>query len=150
VFAESGGVTVAGYKRRALLAMLLLHPNEPVAAERLAITLWGQDAPTDAVKAVRVHVSRLRRALGDAGSLATAPPGFRLRVRPGELDAEHFERLVGAGRDALTAGAAGEAAALLRDALGLWRGPALAEFALEPFAQPAIERLEEERLAALE
>jgi WD40 repeat protein/DNA-binding SARP family transcriptional activator len=146
----SGGVTLGGNKPRAVLAVLLLHANEPVSAERLALALWGEDAPGGAVKTVQVHVSRLRKALGDPDVIATTPAGYCLRVLPGELDAERFERLVEDGRRALADSQPDDASSLLREALELWRGPALAELALEPFAGAEIARLEEQRLAALE
>ena len=71
VRADGGLVAVRGAKPRGLLAVLLLHANEPVSAERLALALWGEDAPAGAVKTIQVHVSRLRRALGDPDVLAT-------------------------------------------------------------------------------
>jgi DNA-binding SARP family transcriptional activator len=145
-----GAVAVGGIKLRGVLAVLLLHANEPVSAERLALALWGQDAPDGATKTVQVHVSRLRRALGDAELIETMPAGYCLRLRPEELDATWFERLFADGRQALAGGHPEQAAALLRRALGLWRGPALAELALEPFAPAEIAALEEQRLAALE
>jgi WD40 repeat protein/DNA-binding SARP family transcriptional activator len=147
---ERGAVALGGIKPRAVLAVLLLHANEPVSAERLALALWGEEAPTGAVKTVRVHVSRLRRALGDADILTTTAAGYCLRVGPGELDAERFERLVDDGRRALADGQPEHAAAGLREALALWRGPPLTELAFEPFAAAEIARLEERRLAALE
>src|SRR3954454_668410 len=150
VSAESGPIALAGIKPRTVLAMLLLHANEPVSAERLAAALWGDDAPAGAVKTVQVHVSRLRKALADPDILATTPAGYRLRVRPGELDAERFGRRVEEGRRALDAGEGERAAVVLREGLALWRGPALAGLASEPFASPEIARLEEQRLAALE
>ena len=145
-----GVVALGGIKPRAVLAILLLHANEPVSAERLALALWGEDAPGGAVKTVQVHVSRLRKALGDADVLSTTPAGYRLRVDPGELDAERFETLVDDARRALADSRFEDASATLREALALWRGPALAELALEPFAGTEIARLEEQRLAALE
>ncbi len=93
-----------GLKPRAVLAMLLLHANEPVSAERLAVGLWGLDAPAGATRTVQVHVSRLRKALGDPDAVSTTPAGYRLRVRPGELDAERFARGAAEGRRALEAG----------------------------------------------
>jgi WD40 repeat protein/DNA-binding SARP family transcriptional activator len=147
---SSGAVSLGGSKPRALLAVLLLHANEPVSAERLALALWGEDAPGGAVKTIQVHVSRLRKALGDADVVSTTPAGYCLRVRPGELDAERFERLVEHGRRALGEGQPDDAVTILREALALWRGPALAELALEPFAGAEIARLEEQRLSALE
>ena len=146
----SGDLSLGGNKPRAVLAVLLLNPNQPVSAERLALALWGEDAPGGAVKTVQVHVSRLRKALGDPDVLKTTQAGYCLRVREGELDAEQFEGLVEDARQAMADGQAETASALLRQALGLWRGPALAELAHEPFAAQEIARLEEQRLAALE
>jgi WD40 repeat protein/DNA-binding SARP family transcriptional activator len=150
VHGPDGVVVLAGNKLRAVLAVLLLHANEPVSADRLALALWGDDAAETATRTVRVHVSRLRRALGDGEIIATTPAGYCLRVRPDELDAAQFERLVEDGRRALAGGQPQLAATTLRDALGMWRGPALAELAFEPFARVEVNRLEEERLAALE
>src|SRR5437773_3547925 len=147
---ELGAVALRGIKPRAVLAMLLLHANEPVSAERLALALWGEEAPAGATKTVQVHVSRLRKALGDPDAVETTPAGYRLRVRPDELDAERFRRGVAAGRQALAAGEPERAGALFEEALGLWRGAPLAELQFEPFAQAEIARLEEQRLAALE
>ena len=150
VHGEVGAIRVSGRKPRAVLAVLLLHANEPVSPERLALALWGEEAPGGAVSTVQVHVSRLRKALGDGEVVTTSPAGYRIRVQPGELDAERFERLVEDGRRALAAGDPERAAAVLREALTLWRGPPLADLAFEPFAQAEIARLEEQRLAALE
>ena len=129
--------------------MLLLHPNEVVPADRLIEELWGEDSPERAAAALRVNVSRLRKAL-PADVLATRSPGYVLRVAPDELDLHRFERLVDEGRSLLARGLAADAAERLRDALSLWRGPALADVAYESFAQAAIARLEEIRLAAIE
>ena len=147
---ESGSVTLGGPKPRALLAMLLLHANEPVSTDRLAIALWGDDAPAGAAKTIHVHVSRLRRALGEPDAVVTTPGGYQLRVLPDELDADRFEQLAAEGRRALADGEPDRAAQVLREALSLWRGPALADVAFEAFAQANVERLEDERLAALE
>jgi WD40 repeat protein/DNA-binding SARP family transcriptional activator len=149
---RSGSRTVAlgGTKPRALLAVLLMHPNEPVHAEWLALALWGEDAPASAVKTVQVYVSRLRKAFDDPETLSRTAGGYCLRVRADELDAERFARLVEDGCQALAAGQAEHAAAVLREALALWRGPPLADFTFEPFAQAEIARLQEQRLAALE
>ncbi|MEA2274253.1 MAG: hypothetical protein QOI98_2961, partial [Solirubrobacteraceae bacterium] len=150
VRSDSGAVALRGIKLRAVLAVLLLHPNESVHVERLALALWGEDAPASATKTVQVYVSRLRKALGDADALATTPAGYCLRVRADELDAERFARLVEDGHRALDAGHAEHAGVVLREALALWRGPPLAELAFEPFARADIARLQEQRLAALE
>ncbi len=146
----AGPVALGGSKPRAVFAVLLLRANEPVHPERLALALWGEEVPASAVKTVQVYVSRLRKALGDPDALTTTPAGYRLRVLAGELDAERFARLVADGRRDLAAGRPEDAAAVLREALALWRGPALADLAFEPFAQAEIARLEEQRLDALE
>jgi DNA-binding SARP family transcriptional activator len=150
VRADGHPVALGGARPRAVFAVLALHANQPVSAERLAVALWGEDAPPSAVKTVQVYVARLRKALDDPDALVTTPAGYRLRVRPGELDAEHFERLVADGREALLAGHAEDAAVSLRQALELWRGPPLAELASAPFAPAEIARLEELRLRAAE
>jgi DNA-binding SARP family transcriptional activator/predicted ATPase len=147
---EGGVVPLGRSKPRAILALLLLHANEPVSAERLVVALWGAEAPPRAVNRLHVHVSRLRKSLGETASLATTPGGYLLRVAPGELDAERFERLAEAGRDALAAGEPERARALLDEALALWRGPPLADLEFEAFAQSEIARLEEQRMAAVE
>ena len=148
--ADSREIALGGGKRRALLAMLVLHANEPVSAERLAVALYGEDAVAKAVKAVRVHVTRVRAALGDADVLVTEPAGYRLRVRAGELDAERFEALLDQGRQALAGGAPDRAAELLRTGLALWRGGVLADLPYEAFAQATIARLEDLRWDAIE
>jgi DNA-binding SARP family transcriptional activator len=137
-------------KQRALLAILLLHANEIVSADRLIDELWGEQPPATAAKTLQVHVSRLRKTLGPEAGLRHRAGGYVLDLRPGELDLERFERLAEEGRRALAGDDAGRAQGLLREALLLWRGPPLAEFAFESFAQRQIARLEELRLAALE
>jgi DNA-binding SARP family transcriptional activator len=145
---ESGEVPLGGPKPRALLAVLLLHANELVPADRLIDELWGENSPERAA-ALRVNVSRLRKALPQ-DVLTTRSPGYVVRVEPDELDLHRFERLLDEGRSLLARGLAADASERLRDALSLWRGPALADFAYETFAQAAIARLEEIRLAAVE
>src|SRR4051795_4017419 len=105
---RAAGRTVAlgGARPRAVFAVLALHANQPVSADRVAVALWGEDAPPGAVKTVQVYVARLRKALDDPEVLATTPAGYLLRVRAGELDAERFERQVADGREALAAGRA--------------------------------------------
>src|SRR5215208_3575829 len=148
VWDEGSEVSLGGGKPRALLAVLLLHPNEVVPADRLIDELWGEDSPERA-GALRVNVSRLRKALAQ-DVLTTRSPGYVIRVEPEELDLHRFERLVDEGRSLLARGLPADASERLHDALALWRGPALAEFAYESFAQTAIARLEEIRLAAVE
>jgi len=149
VWEEGGEVSLGGPKPRALLALLLLHANEVVPSDRLIDELWGEDSPERGAGALRVNVSRLRKALCQ-DVLTTRSPGYVLRVEPDELDLQRFERLVDEGRGLRDRGLVAEASDRLRDALALWRGPALADFAYESFAQAAIARLEEIRLAAVE
>ncbi len=147
---SSGGspLPVAAGKQRALLAILLLSANRTVSRERIVDELWGADVPKSAQKMIQVYVSQLRKVLPEP-RLHTRAPGYLLEVGTEELDLERFERLVDDGRRALSNGDTAEAADLLRKALGLWRGPALAELS-EPFARHERGRLEELRLAALE
>ena len=149
VWDEGREVSVGGRKPRALLAGLLLRPNEIVPADRLIDELWGEDSPEDAAAALRVIVSRLRKALPQ-DLLTTRAPGYLIRVEPDELDLHRYERLVDEGRSLLARGLPTDASERLHGALALWRGHALADFAYESFAQAAIARLEEIRLAAVE
>jgi predicted ATPase/DNA-binding SARP family transcriptional activator len=145
-----GPVRVPGAKERALLADLLVHAGRVVAADRLVEDLWGEEPPRNPANTLQGRVSALRRALGPAGAelLVTQPPGYLLAVDPEGVDATRFQRLV-AEADA-AAGEGPRAARLLRAALGLWRGPALAEFADQPWARAEAAKLEELRLAAQE
>jgi YVTN family beta-propeller protein len=136
-------------QQRALLAVLLVHRGEPVSSDRLVEELWGEQPPASAIKIVQGYVSNLRKVLGD-GLLVTRGRGYLLRAEPGQTDLDRFESLVAEGQSALQEGDARTAAARLREALDLWRGPPLADFAYESFAQSEIARLEEARLAALE
>jgi DNA-binding SARP family transcriptional activator len=132
---------------------LLLRANEVVSADRLIDELWGEEPPSTAAKVVQVYVSQLRKALGGSRGeqvIVTRSPGYLVRVAPGQLDVERFERLLVVARRMRSSGSPEEAAELLREALDLWRGQALADFAYEPFAQASIARLEELRLVALE
>ncbi len=140
--------TVKGRKPRALLALLLLHRNEIVSTERLIDDLWGEKAPATAANTLQVYVSQLRKLVADR--LVTDGAGYSLRVDPGELDAERFERLAAEAAAAIGRRAYGEAAELVGGALELWRGPALADVQYESFALPEIARLEELRLGAIE
>jgi DNA-binding SARP family transcriptional activator len=146
-------LAIGGGKKRAVLAVLLLHANEVVSSDRLIDEVWGERAPATAPKIVQGYISQLRKALSHEGGdsiLVTRAPGYVLQVGPGELDAERFVTLLGKGRAALADGAADDAAELLREGLGLWRGPPLADFAFDSFATDEIARLEELRLAAVE
>jgi DNA-binding SARP family transcriptional activator len=142
-------LSLGGAKQRALLAVLLVHANEPVSTDRLIDELWAERPPATAAHTLQVYVSNLRKVLG-AERLVTRAPGYLAEVGPDELDLERFERLFREGRDAVARGAADIAGARLCEALSLWRGAPLADFAYEPFAQAAIARLGELRLVALE
>jgi DNA-binding SARP family transcriptional activator len=148
--ADSGRLLVVGpAKERALLALLPLRTNEVVSRDRLIDQLWCAEPPASAVTVLQTYVSHLRTVL-PSERLVTRPPGYAITVGADELDLRCFQGLVAQGEAALDAGNARTAADTFREALGLWRGAALADFAYEPFAQPAIRRLEELRLAALE
>jgi DNA-binding SARP family transcriptional activator len=149
VWREGRPVHIGGAKERALLAFLLLHADEPVAVDRLIDELWGDSPPATARKSVQVRVAGLRRALrGDV--LLTRGDAYLVRLGTNQLDLNRFEQLLSDGRDALAAGNSSPAVATLDEGLALWRGPPLADFTYEPFAQPAIARLEELRVHALE
>jgi DNA-binding SARP family transcriptional activator len=150
VRAAGQAVELPGAKPRAVLAVLLLHANQPVSAEQLAVALWGEEAPAGAVNTVQVHVSRLRKALGDTGVLVTRPSGYELRLEVDQLDSHRFEERLAEGRSELAAGRVTRAAAILEEALSLWRGRPLDDLAYEPFAQREIARLEDLRVEAFE
>jgi DNA-binding SARP family transcriptional activator len=146
-------VTVRSSRERALLALLLLSPNRVVSSERLADDLWGDRPPEDAAHALQVNISRLRKALRDAGAgdvLVTRPPGYLVEVDPDSVDAARFEGLLTRAREEAAREDHARAAATLSAALGLWRGPALADVADAPLARAEAARLEEARLTALE
>ena len=136
-------------RQRALLALLILRANELVASEVLVEELWGESPPPTALKMLRNQVSALRRGLGPDGRLETQGSGYRLRVGDGERDVDRFEAMVARGR-ALLADDPQRAAVVFRAALGVWRGPVLADLAYEPFVQTEAGRLEERRLVAFE
>jgi predicted ATPase/DNA-binding SARP family transcriptional activator len=147
----SGPVRVPGAKERALLADLVVNAGRVVPADRLVEDLWGEQPPGNPANTLQGRVSALRRALGPGGGgLVTRPPGYLLEAGPEQVDAGRFERLVAEATAALGPAERPRAAKLLEEALGLWRGPALAEFADQPWAQAEAARLEELRLAATE
>jgi DNA-binding SARP family transcriptional activator len=148
-------VAVSGPRQQALLALLLLNANHALSYDRLIDALWGGLRPAGALKRLQAAVVRLRRTLDgegaeDESALRTVTGGYLLTVRPGELDAEVFQTRVEDARRALEAGDTARGRDGLREALGMWRGPALTALAYEEFAQPEIRRLEELRLTALE
>lgn len=138
-------LSLGGAKQRALLAILLLHANEVVSAERLLEDLWGERQPASGAKALHVYISQLRKLIGEDRVLTRAP-GYALRLDPDELDMTRFLSL----RERAETAEPDEARAVLREALSLWRGAPLADVAYETFAQSEIARLEEMRTAAVE
>jgi DNA-binding SARP family transcriptional activator len=139
-------------KWRALLGALLLNPGQAVSTDRLIAELWGDEPPDRAANLVSVYVLRLRRVLGDPEGrvLTTRAPGYQLLLRPGDLDADGFEALAEQGRRALADGDPRAAAEALAEALGLWRGRALADMPASALVTAEADRLEESRLTALE
>jgi DNA-binding SARP family transcriptional activator len=134
-------------RQRAVLAFLLLHANDVVSVDRLAEALWPTETPRTAAKTIQVYVSALRKAFGGARDvIETRGPGYVLQVGPGELDLREFEALVLRAEDEEPSARV----ETLREALALWRGAPLADFAYESFAQPEVARLEEVRRHAVE
>ena len=153
VLGEDGPAPLPGGRARALLAVLVLHTGQVVSTDRLIDQLWGAQAPATARTKLHGLVSRLRRLLEpdwrsqeESGTIRTRSPGYVLMADPEQIDAFHFRLLVERARDLPPA----EKARLLRSALDLWRGPPLADFTYEQFAQVEIASLEELRLAAVE
>ena len=136
-----GPIDVGAPKQRALLAMLLLaHREDGVSTSRLIDVLWDEEPPATASKALQVHVSQLRRAVG-ANTIVTRASGYAIEVEPGQLDLERFETLVARAAAAPPA----EAGALLREALALFRGPPLVD---APLLRPGRDRGRPARRAA--
>ena len=150
-------VALGATRQRAVLALLLIHANEVVPAEQLIDSLWGAQPPSGAGHSVQVYVSGLRKVLEPerdaetpARVVVTQRPGYLVHVETEDLDASRFEALVRDGRAASSGGDPATASARLGEALGLWRGPALVDFAYEGFAQPEAARLEELRVGAVD
>ena len=150
-------LALGGPRQRAVLVALLLSANRVMAVDRLVDELWGEDPPAQALNALQTYVSKLRGVLEPdrrprepARVLRSQPPGYVLVVNPTDLDAALFEELCGEGRALLQHGRPDAARERFAAALGLWRGPPLAEFADQPFARAEAARLEELRSVALE
>jgi YVTN family beta-propeller protein len=157
VLRSGRAVLLGGPRQRAVLALLLVEVNRAVSMDRLAEDVWGGDPPEGWVSTVKTYVFHLRQALepdrargGAGGVLVTSGRGYLLRAGREQVDAARFEDGFTAGRAALDVGRPAEAAQTLRQALGLWRGPVLADLADYAFTRPEAARLEELRLAALE
>ena len=144
VLSNGRPVAVGAAKPRALLAILLIRSSEPVSSDRLIDDLWAGKPPATAAKVLQAYISSLRKALGGQ-TIVTGASGYELRIEYDALDSHRFERLV---VDAGEADAAAQPNCCVRR-FGLWRGPALVDFAFEPWARAEIARLEELRLDAL-
>ncbi len=146
-------IPIAGSRQRALLAYLVLNANRVVPSERLIDELFGEEPPENALNSVHAGISRLRRQLTEAGvpevPIVTRPPGYLFELAPGQVDLQDFERLLEQGRRQLDAGAPETAAATLRQALDLWRGPPLADIGRYSFARTEASRLEDLRLSTI-
>ncbi|MEU0567620.1 BTAD domain-containing putative transcriptional regulator, partial [Nonomuraea sp. NPDC005983] len=150
-YASDGApMDIGGARLRMLLARLALDAGSAVPAGSLIDSLWGERPPADAPNALQAVVSRLRKALRGAGTLESVTGGYRLAVRPEDVDAHRFEDLAARGRRELAAGRPEEASSVLGAALGLWRGATLADLPDVPFAVAAATRLDELRMAATE
>ncbi|MFD3945379.1 BTAD domain-containing putative transcriptional regulator [Streptomyces sp. NPDC058579] len=143
-------VDIGGVRLRMLLARLALEGGRPVSVDALVDGLWGADSPAEAQNALQALASRLRKALRGVATLESVAGGYRLSVRDEDVDAHRFEELAARGRRELAAGHVDEAASLLGTALGLWRGPALADVLDAPFARAAATRLDDLRATAAE
>ena len=142
-------VEIRQRRERALLALLALHSGETLAIDRLVDELWGLQAPRTAVASLHNAVSHLRKVVGP-GAILTHDPGYVLEATSVSVDVHRFEHLLAESRAARSMQDEATATTILREALGLWHGRALADLAYEPFAQAEIRRLEELRLGALE
>jgi DNA-binding SARP family transcriptional activator len=152
VWTGEGWSSIGAGKQRSVLATLLLRPGEPVSLDALIDEVWPDKAPARAANLVSVYVHHLRRLIGDTDGrvLVTRAPGYLVVLGPGELDADRFAALVAEGRQALASGDAERAEGLLTEAIGLWRGRALADVAATPLVAAEADRLEESRIEALE
>jgi DNA-binding SARP family transcriptional activator len=155
--AEQSGVPVrlGGRKQRAVLAMLLLSPNRVVPVHRLISGIWGEDPPDGAQATLQVYLSKLRALLGTPelqgrDLLRTRDPGYEISLLPEQIDLLRFERLVGDASSAASAGDWTAAEEGYRQALALWRGPAVSDLAGDPLGWDATRWLDEKRSAVQE
>src|SRR4051812_43449202 len=150
-------VELGSPKQRAVLALLLITRTRVVSLDRLIDELWAGEPPPRATASLQAYLSNLRRVLEPArrvrtpaSVIVTAPPGYVLRTSRAEVDVDIVERDASTGRALLAQKRPAEARERLDAALHLWRGPALADFTYEPFAQVEIARLDELRLRVFE
>ena len=148
---ESTAIPIQGHRQNAALAMLLLEPGSIVRMERLIDAVWDDDPPSTARTQIQICMSALRRAfaaVGGSDMIDTRAPGYLLRLDGASLDSRAFDALVDAGRRAMAAGDASDAARQLRTALALWRGNALADID-GTVVQQSVAHLNEQRLVVL-
>ncbi len=145
--ADGNPVSLGGPKQRLVLALLLIADGRPVSVDALTDRVWGDSPPANAPGSIHSYVSRLRSGLG--GRLERKAGGYVLQLRPEEVDAHRFERLVSEAQ-AVMASDPEETARLLHDGLAMWRGPPYADLGDDPALQAEVWRLEELRIAALE
>ena len=149
VVVDGAPIELSARRPRAALAALVLHAGTPVSIDALAEAVWDGEAPASAASVLRLYITQIRRAL-PPGRLVTKPPGYRLDLMDGELDAARFELLLADARRALTAGNVRLARTLFARGLDLWRGDALADVATKRFARDEAARLDDLRLACVE
>ncbi|MBW3551658.1 MAG: ATP-grasp domain-containing protein, partial [Proteobacteria bacterium] len=145
-------VDIGSSNERKVLAALLVDANAVVSTSRLIEVIWGDDPPASDRNALQTYVARLRRRLRTAATpapIVTRPPGYAIELRPDQLDSLQFRDLLDQARATLHVDAS-RALELLDDALGLWRGPAFAEFADDEVARAEAACLEELRQTAVE
>ncbi|MBY8886390.1 AfsR/SARP family transcriptional regulator [Streptomyces sp. PTM05] len=160
--AETGGVSIvptAG-KPRQILALLAVYANQVLPVPTLMEEIWGSEMPRSALTTLQTYILQLRRRLtaalgpdalyGSKDVLVTRHGGYLLQVQPGAVDVHEYDRLVAEGRKAADEGDARSASRLYREALGLWRGPALVDVKVGPMLEIELVRLEESRLGVLE
>ena len=151
IVVDGAPLALGGHRQRAVLAVLATHANESISTDRIVDEVWDGAPPPSAVATLHRYVSHLRQALaGTPATIDTERPGYVLRIDDDAVDSRRFERLVDEGRRSLVAGAVDLAAGLLADALALWRGEPLADFAFDGFARIETTRLNELRSTALE
>jgi DNA-binding SARP family transcriptional activator len=146
VSAESGGaeVNLGGRQQRAVFALLALNAGRVVPMDRLVDELWRDEPPSRATLSLQSYVSRLRRVLAGAAQIVTRPPGWLLALDPDDVDVTRFTALIARARTLPPA----QAVPVLREALDLWRGEALADLRSLSFAGEEATRLAELRLSA--
>ncbi|MCB0997722.1 MAG: AAA family ATPase [Acidimicrobiales bacterium] len=153
---DGASLDLGGPQQRAVVAHLALDAGHVVSVERLIDRLWGDEPPRTPLGTLQSYVSRLRRAIEPRRATGAPPevlvseaPGYVLRVSPEQVDVHRFRQLLAAARRAAADADHARAVDVLDEALGLWRGPALAGIGNDDLVRPVVVRLEDERNAAL-